>query len=306
MPRTIRIGTRASTLALAQTETVGAALRALDPGITIEVVRISSTGDANPDAPLASLGVGVFTSAIESALLEERIDLAVHSLKDLPTLVPTGLAVVPVLEREDPRDVLVSRTGQGFMDLAAGSRIGTSSPRRAAQLRLGRPDVSFVPVRGNVETRLAKSQGPDYEAVVLAAAGLRRLGLAERVSEYLSVRACTPAPGQAALAVELRAGDADLRALVRRLTHGPTAAAVEAERALLRAAGGGCQLPVGAHATVEGSALHLFATVTEPAGPGSFRVEVDGPADSPEVVGRMAYEALVEQGAGPLLTEAHA
>ncbi|MEK9659026.1 MAG: hydroxymethylbilane synthase [Chloroflexota bacterium] len=306
MPRIIRIGTRASTLALVQTETVGAALRALDPDITIEVVRISSTGDANPDAPLASLGIGVFTSAIEEALVGRRIDLAVHSLKDLPTLVPTGLAVVPVLEREDPRDVLVSRTSKGLMDLEAGSRVGTSSPRRAAQLRLGRPDVLFVPVRGNVETRLAKAGGPDHDAVILAAAGLRRLGLAGRISEYLSTRACTPAPGQAALAVELRADDAPLLALVRSLTHAPTAAAVEAERALLRAAGGGCQLPVGAYATVEGGSLHLFATVTALQGPGSFRVEVDGPADSPEVVGRMAYQALVEQGAGPLLTEAHA
>ena len=301
MSRTIRVGTRNSRLALLQTETVIAVLRTASPGTEFEIEEIRSAGDQAPDAPLASLGTGVFTKAIEDALLEERVDLAVHSLKDLPVEQPKGLKVIPVLPREDARDVLVSRDGKTLLELPEGARIGTSSPRRAAQLKHGRRDVHFIPVRGNVETRLSKAQGPDYEGVVLAAAGLKRLGLAEHVTEYISPHVCTPAPGQATLAVEARTADAELLALVRRIVDPPAASAVEAERALLRAANAGCDMPIGAYATVENGLIRLFANVTASDGSASYRVEVSGSAEDPEVAGKAAYFELLEQGAGPIL-----
>lgn len=297
----IRVGTRGSRLALTQTDTVVQALRAAAPRAEIVTETIVSTGDSNADAPLQTLGIGVFTKTLEDALLEGRIDLAVHSLKDMPTETTAGLMILPVLAREDARDVLVNRWSQSLADLPEGARIGTSSPRRAAQLRHGRKDLEFLPIRGNVETRIAKATGPDFDGAILAAAGIKRLGLTEHVAEYLSPHISTPAPGQAALAVELRSSDADLLALVRTLTHRPTAAAVTAERELLRAAGGGCQLPVGAFAEVDGTSIRMFATVTPPDGSTSYRVEVTGDTADPEVVGRAAYQALVEQGAGTLL-----
>ena len=297
----IRVGTRGSRLALVQTEAVVAALRSLAPGSEITVEKVRSEGDKQPDADLTAMGVGVFTSALEAALLEGRIDMAVHSLKDLPTTPTPGVTVLTVMEREDARDVLIDRWGKTLLDLPEGARIGTSSPRRAAQLRFGRKDVDFIPIRGNVETRAAKAGGPDYDGVVLAAAGLHRLGMAAEVSEYLSPYVCTPAPGQGALAVQVRADDAELVAIVRQLTHAPTAAAVAAERAVLRAAGSGCALPIGALATVERDELSLFATATPSDGSVSYRVEVTGGTDAPELVGQAAYQGLLDQGAGVIV-----
>ncbi len=301
MSPALTVGTRGSGLALVQTEAVIAALRAKSPDIDAAVEVIRSTGDEEAEAPLESLGIGIFTKTIENALLEERIDLAVHSLKDLPTTTAPGVTVVAVLEREDPRDVLVNRWSKSLLDLPGGARIGTSSPRRTAQLRHGRKDVDFIPIRGNVETRISKAQGPDYDGTIVAAAGVKRLGLTKHVAEYLSPHICTPAPGQAALAVEVRTRDTDLLALVRRIVHKPTAAAVEAERSLLRAAGGGCQLPIGALAEVDGDEMRLFATVTPVDGSVSYRVEVNGTTEDPEVAGKAAYQALLEQGAGDLM-----
>ena len=298
---TIRVGTRGSTLALEQAKRVVEALRRIDPSTAFNVQVIDSAGDANPDAALDALGIGVFTSAIERALLEKRIDIAVHSLKDLPTIDSPGLTVVPVLEREDARDVLISRYRKKFMDLAENSRIGTSSPRRIAQLKFGRKDVIFLPIRGNIETRIVKSEGPDYDGVVLAAAGLRRLGKDEWITEHLSVHVCTPAPGQGAIAAQARSEDREILALLRSASHRPTTAAVLAERELLRSAGSGCQLPIGAHATVEGSTLILFATVTPLDGSKSYRVEVSGSTEDPEIAGKAAYAELMSQGAEQLL-----
>ena len=300
----VRVGTRGSGLALWQTETVVAALRQLDPSADFSIVTVRSAGDEDPEAPLSSLGVGVFTAAIGRALAEGKVDLAVHSLKDLPVQAAPGMIVVPVMEREDPRDVLVDRWSKTLLDLPAGARIGSSSPRRTAQLSYGRNDVVFTPMRGNVETRVRKAGGPDYDGAVLAAAGVKRLGLERYVSEYLSPHVCAPAPGQGALAVEVRTDDAALLALVRGLVDPPTEAAVEAERAVLRAVGGGCQVPIGALAEVEGSEVRLFATATPLDGSYSYRVEVAGDAADPEVVGRAAYYALLDQGAGGLLTGA--
>ena len=297
----IRIGTRGSRLALAQTQLVVDALRATAPGREVTTVEVRSEGDQQPDVPLQELGIGVFTGALERALLDGRIDMAVHSLKDLPTQPSPGLIVLSVLERADPRDVLINRWGHGLLDLPAGTRIGTSSPRREAQLRHGRSDLDYLPIRGNVETRIAKADGNDYDAVVLAAAGVERLGLRDRIAEYISSRVLTPAPGQGALALEMRAGDEDLASLAIAVRHDATAAAVTSERWVLRAAGAGCLLPIGALAEVDGEVLTLFATVTAPDGSQSYRVEVAGPAADPDVAGRAAYAALVEQGAGALL-----
>lgn len=270
----------------------------------VRIETIASTGDEQPEAAIETLGLGVFTSAIERALLEERIDLAVHSLKDLPTSQPDGLTAVPVLEREDPRDVLIDRWNVGLLDLPEGARIGTSSPRRAAQIAHGRKDISLLAIRGNVETRIRKSEGPDYDGIIVAAAGVERLGMTERIAERLSPHICTPAPGQAALAAEARSDDRELLALLRQLVHEPTEAAVEAERALLRAAGSGCRLPLGAFAEVQGDQMRLFATVTPPDGSTSYRVEVTGSASEPDLLGRAAYQAFLEQGASALLEEA--
>ncbi|MEX2599412.1 MAG: hydroxymethylbilane synthase [Dehalococcoidia bacterium] len=301
--RIIRIGTRGSRLAMQQTNAVIEALRAIAPNTEFHVEQVKSTGDQQAEAPLASLGTGVFTKAIEDALLEGRIDLAVHSLKDLPVDAPKGLKVLAVLPREDPRDALINRWGKGLLELPEGARVGTSSPRRAAQLRYGRKDIVVLPIRGNVETRLAKGHGDDYDGVVLAAAGLRRLGLDAQVTEYLSPHVCTPAPGQAALAAEVRTEDADLLALLRRIVHPPTAASVEAERSLLRAAGAGCNVPIGAYAHIENGKLNLFATATPEDGSASFRVQVSGSPEDPEIAGKAAYMELLEQGAGPVLRE---
>ena len=304
MPRTITIGTRGSRLALAQTHAVAEALAPLSAGWDIRIETIVSAGDEQPEAALESLGLGVFTSAIERALLDGRIDVAVHSLKDLPTSQPDGLTAIPVLEREDARDVLIDRWNVGLLDLPEGARIGTSSPRRAAQIAHGRKDISLLPIRGNVETRIRKSEGPDYDGVIVAAAGVERLGMAERITERLSPHVCTPAPGQAALAAEARSDDRELLALLRQLVHEPTEAAVEAERALLRAAGSGCRLPLGAFAEVQGNQMRLFATVTPADGSTSYRVEVTGSASEPDLLGRAAYQAFLEQGASALLQEA--
>ena len=303
MPRTITIGTRGSRLALAQTHAVTDALTAVSTGWDIRIETIASAGDEQPEAAIESLGLGVFTSAIERALLDGQIDLAVHSLKDLPTSQPDGLTAIPVLEREDARDVLIDRWNVGLLDLPEGARIGTSSPRRAAQIAHGRKGISLLPIRGNVETRIRKSEGPDYDGVILAAAGVERLGMTERIAERLSPHVCTPAPGQAALAAEARSDDRELLALLRGLVHQPTEAAVEAERALLRAAGSGCRLPLGAFAEVQGEQMRLFATVMPPDGSTSYHVEVTGSASEPDLLGRAAYHAFLEQGAAALLQE---
>lgn len=301
MTSTIRIGTRGSALAIAQTEMVINAMRQVEPSILFELQIINSAGDKAPDAPLASLGIGVFTTAIENALQEQHIDLAIHSLKDLPTATTPGLSIVPVLERDDPRDVLVSRYGHTFIDLPQNSRIGTSSPRRIAQLKHGRKDVQFIPIRGNIETRLKKVESSAYDGTVLAAAGVLRLGLSDQVTEYLSPAICAPAPGQAAIAAQSRSTDREILDLMKAISHHPTAVAVTAEREVLRAAGGGCQLSIGAHATVEEDEIRLFATVTPLDGSISYRVEVKGPASDPEIAGKAAYAELVAQGAGDLM-----
>jgi len=294
MPLTI--ASRGSQLALWQARWVGGQLTALGHECRIEIIK--TTGDKITDVPLAKVGgKGLFTKEIEEALLDGRADLAVHSLKDLPTELPAGLALAAVPEREDPHDAVV---GRKLADLPAGATVGTSSLRRAAQLRRLRPDLIIESIRGNLDTRLRKLDEGQYAAVVLAAAGLKRLGWAGRIAEILSAEAMCPAVGQGALAIETRTDGVGWDACAA-LNHAATHSAVAAERAFLRALGGGCQVPIGAHATVNGEQLHLAGLVIAPDGSAVVRGEREGPADAPENIGATLGAEVLEAGGRAIL-----
>ncbi|HEX8160559.1 MAG TPA: hydroxymethylbilane synthase [Pyrinomonadaceae bacterium] len=299
------IGSRGSRLALWQAEWVKATLEASRPGVRVRVEIIKTSGDVMRDAPLSVIGgKGVFTKEIEEALLAEKIDIAVHSLKDLPTTLPEGLTIAAVTEREDPRDALVLRAGAdgagaSIKSLRAGAVVGTSSPRRQAQLRHLRPDVELKDLRGNVDTRLRKLDAGWYDAIILASAGLRRLGFTERISASIDPSEMLPAVGQGALGIETRADDGATNELVALLEHAPTRAACTAERALLFSLGGGCQVPIAAHATVAGARLGLEALVA-----GASRVIRDAVEDDAAHAARaggLLAARLREQGADDLL-----
>lgn len=284
----MRLATRGSALALAQTRLARAALRLARPELETEVLEVRTEGDRLQDVSLEAVqGRGFFTDALEQALLAGAAEAAVHSLKDLPVDTAPGLEIAAVLEREDPRDVLISPHG-GLADLPAGARVGTDSSRRRAQLAALRPDLEFLPVRGNVPTRLRKLDAGEYEALVLAAAGLLRLGLHERLQHPLDPEHCLPAPGQGAIAIETVSGE--WAEVARATDHQVTRAAVAAERACLEALGGGCQAPVGALATVDGDRLRLRAVLI--ADGRQRRVEVTGSAKDPLECGRRAAEML--------------
>lgn len=328
------VGTRGSALALWQTRQVLERLRERHPSVHASIEEIKTQGDRTQarDIPLTQLGdKAMFVAELEQALLagtldaaiqpmndfalveSERthaapgaIDAAVHSLKDLPGSLRSGLTLAAILPREDARDVLVSRHGLGLRALPPGATIATSSLRRAAQILHLRPDVRIVSIRGNVDTRLRKTLAPDGpDATVLAAAGLQRLGLEQHITEYLAVDEMVPAVGQGALAVEVRAGDTRLRRLLRAIDDAPTRRAVTAERALLAALGGGCQVPMGAHATLTdgGAMLRLLAVVASLDGKRLVRVERMGPARRPASLGRAAARELLACGAAAILRE---
>ena len=304
MKSKVLVGSRGSSLALRQTAEVLDELRALHGDTTdFEVRPVTTSGDAAPEAPLASLDQGIFVSEIERPLLDGEIALAVHSLKDMTTLLPEGLVIGAVLKRLDARDVLVNRWNCSLEELPAGARIGTSSPRRASQLKSLRPDVEALPIRGNVETRLRKAKGPDYDGAILAAAGIIRMGLEDQIAQYLSSSDFVPAPGQGALAVELRQDDGEMRALLRGIEHTPTRRDVTAERAFLEALGGGCRAPAGAYARSDGDTMVLTAFLASPDGSRVFKAKFRGRADNPHEVALDAYQGLVERGAKSLLTE---
>ncbi len=258
--RSLRVGTRGSRLARAQTELSLVALRRAWPDVSWEIVVITPAGDRDKTTPLTVLGgQGVFSKELHEALLDGRVDLAVHSVKDLPSELPEGVALAAIVTRSDPRDALVSRGGSRLAELPPGARVGTSSRRRQALLGAVRPDLVVTDIRGNVDTRLRKLDQGDFDAVVLAATGLHRLGWEDRVTEYLSPDTFVPAPGQGALGITCRADDEELRELLGQV-HDPIAGlAVEVERAFLRAIGGGCQTPIGAYATVDGGQVTLRA-----------------------------------------------
>jgi hydroxymethylbilane synthase len=300
----IVIGTRGSKLALAQTELVRAALLARYPALTVSVERITTQGDAVIDRPLAAIGgKGLFVSEIEAALRAGRIDLAVHSAKDLPSALPDDLTIAAIPARADARDVLVARDGATLRDLPPGARVGTSSPRRACQLRALRPDLVIADVRGNVDTRLRKLAEGQFNAIALAAAGLARLGLTGVISEWFAPETMLPAIGQGALAIEMRADDADLAALLAPLHDAETAAAVTAERAFLAELGGGCTAAVAAHATIAGDTLTLAGLIGATDGR-LVRDARDGAVTDAARLGAALAASLLAAGGVALLSEA--
>ncbi len=296
----LRIGTRGSALALAQTDWVKRRLEEHDRDLRVEILTIKTSGDRFLTSPITSVGKGIFVKEIEDALLEKKIDLAVHSMKDLPTAATPGLTIAAVPEREDARDALVTRSRAALKDLRSGASIGTGSLRRRAQILNRRPDLSVAPIRGNVDTRLRKMDDGEVDGLIMAAAGLKRLGFADRIGEYLSTDVCLPAPAQGALALQTRDGDHAINA-VAFLGHAPTMLAVTAERALLEHLGGGCLLPVGALASVSGDALHLAAVAADPDGRRILREEPGGPAEIAERIGIELAERLLSRGARTLL-----
>lgn len=307
MSREIVIGSRGSKLALWQSEWVKARLEETGARVRIEVFK--TKGDVMRDVPLATIGgQGAFTKELEVALLDKRIDVAVHSLKDLPTLNPEGLSITATPEREDARDALVLRAdadsdGASISNLPAGAVVGTSSLRRIAQLKHLRPDVQVKDLRGNVDTRLRKLDSGEYDAVILASAGLRRLGLGHRISAAIETDVMLPAVSQGSLGVQTRADDSETNALVSRLDHAATRAAVVAERALLRNLGGGCQVPIAAHAVVCRGDLRLDGLVASLDGSRLMRDTTVVSAPEAERAGDVLAARLLEEGAGELLSE---
>ena len=289
-------------MSLAQTEEVLAPLRAAFPDVEISVVPITTGGDRRKEAPLLSMPRGMFAREIEVALLEERIDLAVHSAKDLPADLPDGLGIAALTQRRDPRDVLVNRWRLPLSELPSGARLGTSSPRRTAQIKALRPDLEVVPIRGNVGTRLEKAKGEGYDGVVLAAAGLERLGLQDEVCEYFSPDRFTPEVGQGALLVETRTSDSRVSGMLSRVDHHPTNAEVTSERAFLAEVGGGCRVPVAAYAVLEDNALEISAMAVTPDGGRIFRSRTTHHAARPAAAGREAAEALMAAGASQIVS----
>ena len=296
----LKLGTRSSALALWQTDHVSERLRELSPGLDTRAMPLSTLGDRKADAVLADLGGSAFSSEIDQALTERRIRVAVHSLKDLPIADNPGIITAAILSREDPRDALVSAREGGLAALPSGARVGTSSPRRAAQLRAARGDLIVEPVRGNVETRISKAVEGPLDAVVLAVAGLKRLGLTEHVRELLPLEDFLPAPGQGALAVQCRQDDEEARALLELIDDPAVRAEVDAERAFLAGLGGGCSLPVGALARhVEGGRLELRGFVGALNGDETLSVSATGV--DPVELGRSLAEEALGLGARDLL-----
>jgi hydroxymethylbilane synthase len=299
---TVVLGTRGSKLAVHQSEWVQAQLHALAPHVTVTLRKIQTSGDKILDVPLAQIGgKGLFVKEIEEALLSGEIDLAVHSMKDVPTELPEGLAILCVPPREDPRDALISREGRLFMDLPLGARIGTSSLRRQSQLLHARPDLTIAMLRGNLDTRLRKLREGQFDAIVLAAAGLRRLAWAHEITEYLAPQISLPAIGQGALGIEGRQDDLFIHSLLSELNHAPTKIAVLAERGLLLRLQGGCQIPIAAHATVTETGMKLEGLVASVDGKELIRDSIEGTIEDPESIGIQLADRLLARGADRIL-----
>ena len=301
----IRIATRGSLLARWQAEHVAGRLERLHDGLRAELVTVTTQGDIWLEAPLAALGgKGLFVERLEQTMREGRADIAVHSMKDVPVELPDDFELPVLCPREDPRDALVSDSRSGLDDLPAGSVVGTSSLRRQCQLLALRPDCVVRNLRGNVDTRLRRLDAGDFDAVVLAAAGLRRLGWEDRVSEYLGHERFVPAAGQGVMGIECRAGDCAVRSLVAPLHDAKAAAEVAAERAMNRRLGGNCQLPIAAFAKASEGELYLWGLVGRADGTRMIRVLKAGCEDAPETLGETAAEELLDRGAGDVIAEA--
>jgi len=301
---TLVIGTRGSQLAIWQAEWVQAQLKQMAPDLSVVLKRIQTSGDKIQDVPLAKVGgKGLFVKEIEEALLRKDIDLAVHSMKDLPADLPTGLTIICIPEREDPRDALLTRDGKNLDALPIGARVGTSSLRRQSQLLHARPDLQIEMLRGNVDTRLRKLQENHFDAIVLAASGLRRLGWDAHITECLPLSVSLPAIGQGALGIEGREDDSFVRELVAKLEHQPTRVTVTAERTLLKRLEGGCQVPIAGHAVLQGDCLTLDGLVASLDGKRYVRYSLAGSMSEPESIGTTVAEELLDRGAQPILQE---
>lgn len=304
MTMLIRIGTRASQLALAQTQWVIDRISAHYPNITVDLVKIKTKGDKVIDKPLGHIGgKGLFVKEIEEALQRKQIDVAVHSLKDVPAELPDNLYIGVIPEREDPYDVLISRDNIALKDLPRGSSIGTSSLRRAAQLLHCRTDLNITPLRGNLDTRLRKLDTADIHAIIVAAAGLKRLGFGDKITQYFTADIMLPAIGQGALGLELRRDDKKTRDMLAFLDYYPTRAAVEAERSFLVELRAGCELPVAALAQFDDESIHLDALVANLDGTRIFRDAIEGPADKAGELGTTLARTLLDAGAQQILDE---
>jgi hydroxymethylbilane synthase len=301
----LRIGTRGSQLALWQANHISALLQARGHQVEIEIIH--TTGDKITDVPLAKVGAkggfgkGVFTKEIEEALAADRVDLAVHSLKDLPTELPAGFEIAAVTERQDPRDAFCSRHFPDISALRRGARVGTSSLRRQAQLKAIRPDLEIRPLRGNVDTRLRKLEQGEYDAVILALAGLKRLGRTELIRQVIPAEIMCPAAGQGALGIEIREGDGAIRRHLEFLNDPAARAATTCERALLHRLGGGCQVPIGAFAETRDRKLHLHAIVADPNGSRLLRESREGDLSDPEKLGTDVGDMLLRRGGDEIL-----
>ena len=300
LSRTVRVGSRASPLALAQTEEIVSLLRARFVDVEFEVVQLSTSGDRNATAVLSSLGRGAFVKDIELAVLDGEIDFAVHSAKDVGPEILDGLRILPVGERQDARDVLVSKAGLPLMGLSAGTRLGTGSPRRKAQIKAVRPDIEVLPIRGNVGTRLEKARGADYDGVVIAAAGLARLGRLSEATEFLSVERVTPDVGQGTLVAEFREDDEEMGMMLSSVVVDETAGAFRAERGFLDTIGGGCTAPVAAYGEIDGQRMCMYSMAATPDGGRILRSRIEGDVDEAEEIGRRAAKALLEEGASEI------
>lgn len=302
--RALRIGSRGSKLALWQANHIADRLGKLGT-VPAEIVVIKTAGDRFQQAQIAQMGMkGIFIKELEDALLEKRIDLAVHSMKDVPTQIPAGLAFAAVCERDDVRDCLISRENSALRDLPAGARVGTSSLRRQSQLRYFRPDLELRELRGNVDTRLRKLEQGEFDAVVLAKAGMDRLGWSDKISEIIPTEICLPAAGQGALGIECRAGDRELFDLLSHLDHPETRVCISAERALLDEMQGGCQVPLGVLGRIQNGRLRLEARVLSADGVDAVGGSLEGAADQGDSLGRELARSLLDAGADRILKQA--
>ena len=298
----LTIASRESALALWQAEHIRDRLRALYPAYTVNILGMTTRGDQILDVTLSKVGgKGLFVKELEVALDEGRADLAVHSMKDVPMDLPAGFELVVIGEREDPRDAFVSNHFERLSDLPPGGRVGTSSLRREAQLRARYPHLTVLPLRGNVGTRLRKLDEGQFDAILLAAAGLKRLGLGERIRSLLTVEDSIPAAGQGALGIEIRSARAEIAALLAPLNHPATAACVRAERQVSRRLGGSCQVPLGAYALLQGETLIINGFVARPDGTGFIHDQAQGDLSDPEAVGQALADKLLAQGARAIL-----
>lgn len=300
----IRIATRKSPLALWQAEMVGEKLKALHSGLRIELAPLSTRGDKLLDSPLAKIGgKGLFVKELEQSLLNLDADIAVHSMKDVPIRFPAGLHLPVVMEREDPRDAFVSNRYPSLAALPPGARVGTSSLRRQTQIRAAWPELSVGNLRGNVNTRLTRLDGGDFDAIILAMAGLKRLGLERRITACLDVAQSLPAIGQGAIGIECRTDDTRIHEIIMALDHPKTHTCVRAERAMNARLNGSCQTPIAGYAQLEGGSLWLRGLVGCPSGRRIIRAELRGPADQAEMLGTQLAEELLTKGAGEILSE---